>query len=181
MLCLKETNQHLKFWRFRRKIRPDFLLISLNKWADLGLQGPWSCLAAILVVGVENAPGSEVYSFQFPEQRSLMDVPAWPPGGSGILVAVGLVGWCPIGLRLSDLQGSSLGALLWSIRRCILPPCLFEELPLGPMALPQGLRAPGLLMSILAKGRDLEKESFWEVTPLFPGAWLCSEHSWPPP
>lgn len=62
----------------------------------------------------------------------------------------------------------------------MLRPGLFEELPLGPVALPQGLRVPGLLTSILAKGRDLEKESFREVTPLFPGAWLCSEHSWPP-
>lgn len=37
VLCLKETNQHLQFWRFHRKIHPDFLLISLNKWADQGL------------------------------------------------------------------------------------------------------------------------------------------------
>ena len=64
--------------------------------------------------------------------------------------------------------------------RCLLSLGLFEELPLGPLALPQGLWVPGLLMSVLARGRDLEKEPLWEVTPLFPGACLCSEHSWPP-
>lgn len=103
------------------------------------------------------------------------------PWGSGILVVVGPLSWCPSGLRLSGWWRSSPGALLCSVRRRMLWPCLFEELPLGPLALPRGLRVPGLLMSTLAKGRDLEKESFWEVTPLFPGAWLCSEHSWPPP
>lgn len=36
-------------------------------------------------------------------------------------------------------------------------------------------------MSISAKGRDLEKEPLWEVTALFPGACLCSQHSWPLP
>lgn len=71
--------------------------------------------------------------------------------------------------------GRGPGSLLWAVVRSPgSGPSLVSGCP-GPLALPAGLWAPGLLMSTWPAGRGtgVERESLWEVTPSFPGAGFC--------
>ena len=108
VLCLKEINQHLKMWRFHRSIHSDFLLLSRNKWAELGLLGPSSCLVTILVVRGGGCSSRGDIFILAPLRKSPTYVPAGP-GGLGILIAVGLFTQCPASLRLSVSLGRPLG------------------------------------------------------------------------
>lgn len=108
VLCLKEINQHLKMWRFHRSIHSDFLLLSRNKWAELGLLGPSSCLVTILVVRGGGCSSRWDIFIMAPLRKSPTYVPAGP-GGLGILIAVGLFTQCPASLRLSVSLGRPLG------------------------------------------------------------------------
>lgn len=108
VLCLKEINQHLKMWRLHRSIHSDFLLLSRNKWAELGLLGPLSCLVTVLVVRGGGCSSRWDIFIRAPLRRSPTYVPAGP-GGLGILTAVGLFTQCPASSRLSVSLGCPLG------------------------------------------------------------------------
>lgn len=81
--------------------------MSLNKWTELGLLGPWSCLAAMLAVGVEAAPVGV--------GRGHSCVPAWPrktwdPGCNGSHSArvrglEAVICWEVLSVPCSDLLG----------------------------------------------------------------------------
>lgn len=62
--------------------------------------------------------------------------------------------------------------------RRLLTPCLFEGLPLGLLALPEGLWVPGFLMSLLAGGGDVGKEALGDTTLIFRSL-FCAEHPGP--